>query len=194
MFKITIVFISIFCFFSTWASATSICSSNITKDLENCAKSNYELADQDLNKRYREIIFKLSEVDRNLLITAQREWVKYKERTCQEAYESTSPGREAGIDRWTCLDQITRTRTSEINYIDSGTGGDDFFRAVDVVSKYYEQGDHSRFIARLVADLDKDGSSDWRQYVSQTCTLAVRRTHEEKNTCIARQQFYRYGF
>ncbi|WP_407642975.1 lysozyme inhibitor LprI family protein [Caballeronia glebae] len=169
-----------------------MCSSSITKNLESCAKSNFELADQGLNKRYREVASRLSEGDRSLLVAAQREWVRHKERTCQEAYESALPGQEAEIDRWTCLDQMTRTRTSELNYIDSGMGGDGFFRAVDIISRYYEHGDRNRFISKLVADSTRDESRDWQEYVRDTCILSARQTHEEENTCIARQQFYRY--
>ncbi|SAK63550.1 hypothetical protein AWB77_02283 [Caballeronia fortuita] len=192
MFKIISVSIFISFFLSNLASAASMCDSNITRELEDCAKSNFDLADQVLNKRYREVTSKLPELDRTLFINAQKEWIKYKETTCRGAYESTSPGQEAGIDRWTCLDQMTRTRTNEINYIDTGIGADEFYRALDVVARYYEQGDRNRFITKLVADLAKDENRDWQMYVRDTCALAVRRTREEKDTCVARQQFYRY--
>ncbi|SAL10258.1 hypothetical protein AWB71_00154 [Caballeronia peredens] len=184
--------IFIFCCFSNLASAAAICSSNITRELESCAESNFKMADQLLNRQYRELASKLNEEDRTLFVTAQREWVKYKERTCQEAYESTFPGQEAGIDRWACLEQMTRTRTSEITYTDTGIGADGFYRAIDVVSKYYEQGDRNRFIIKLVADSSRDEERDWQMYVRDTCALTIRRTHEDKNICIARQQFYRY--
>jgi uncharacterized protein YecT (DUF1311 family) len=113
--------------FSSIAAASTLCNSKITRELEACARNNFELSDKQLNGAYRTLASKLQREDAQMLLTAQRAWVAYKEKTCQGAYDATSPGEEAGIDKWTCLDEITKTRLRELQYLESGAGLAVFF-------------------------------------------------------------------
>lgn len=81
-----------------------------------------------------------------MLIGSQRKWIIYKEKLCKSAKNQTISGEESEIEKWTCLDDITKTRTKELQYIQSDSGMGDFFHAVDIVSKLYEGGDRNRFI------------------------------------------------
>ena len=178
--------------FSSIAAASTLCNSKITRELEACARNNFELSDKQLNGAYRTLASKLQREDAQMLLTAQRAWVAYKEKTCQGAYDATSPGEEAGIDKWTCLDEITKTRSRELQYLESGAGLADFFHAADVVSEYYENGSRNRFIAKLADKALLKDDPNWNLYVAENCKLAVSRFSEEKQDCMARQIFYRY--
>lgn len=173
-------------------ASPSMCTSNVTKELEACAKLNFAYSDRILNSTYSDLSVKLAPADKGLLVRAENKWLAYKEATCQGAFDATSPGEEAGIDKWTCLDQLTRARIEEIEYLNTGIGALGFYKALDVVPKIYEGGSREKFISRLVDLYTKSDDRDWRSYVDDNCKLAVSRVHEDKSDCIARQAFYRY--
>lgn len=183
----------IFALASLGAKASqSMCTSNVTKELEACAKGNFGYSDHILNLAYRDLATKLSDTDKGVLHRAENEWLAYKEATCQGAYHATSSGEEAGTDKWTCLDQITRARTEEIQFLNTGIGALGFYKALDVVPKLYEVGSRDKFISKLTDSYVKDDNQNWRSYVEDNCKLAVSRVHEDRSDCIARQAFYRY--
>lgn len=109
-------------------ASQSMCTGNITKELEACAKENFEYSDRNLNIAYNSLATRLSATDKGVLLRAEKEWLAYKDATCQGAFDAVFPGEEAGIDKWTCLDQITRARTEEIKYLNTGVGELDFIR------------------------------------------------------------------
>lgn len=190
--KIIIFIPFLFILSITLANAGVLCNENKTHDLEECAKNNFKSSDDILNKTYKTFYLKLSKEDRGILLNAQRAWIKYKDGTCQDAYDMTYPGEEAGIDKWNCLDEVTRSRIKEIDYLDSGIGADGFVHALNIVSKIYEGGNKERFMEKLSNQSADKSDQHWNNYVSQNCLLAVRRLHEEKRLCVARQNFYRY--
>lgn len=173
--------------------AYTACTSSVTRELAACAKSNFEESDSHLNSQYKIILAGLTGGDRDALIKTQREWISYKEAVCQGAYESTYPGEEADIDRLTCLDEVTRGRKRELEYLNSGIGGDEFLHATNIVAKYYEHGNRDNFISKLVNEFSRDSDALWRTYVSDNCALVVSRINDKKYECIARQEFYRYA-
>ncbi|MEX3899159.1 DUF1311 domain-containing protein [Paraburkholderia sp. JPY432] len=190
--KRNLLVVALVVFMPEISMAYTACTGGVTFDLEACAKINFEESDKYLNSNYKSLFATLSEGDRDVLVKAQRKWVSYKESTCQGAYDATFPGEEAGIDKWSCLDQITRARKRELEYLKSGIGGDEFFRAADIVSKFYEHGKRENFISKLVNEFSKDSDSKWREYVSNNCALAISRVHDQKDQCVARQEFYKY--
>ncbi|CAM2186722.1 Lysozyme inhibitor LprI N-terminal domain-containing protein [Paraburkholderia sacchari] len=170
----------------------SMCTSNVTEELEACAKENFEYSDRILNLTYNGLATKLSPDDRRILNEAEKAWLAYKNATCQGAYHATSPGEEAGIDKWTCLDQITRARTEEMQYLNTGIGVLGFYKALDIVSRLYEGGSREMFISKLTDIFSKSDDKSWRAYVENNRKLAVAKLHEDKSVCIARQVFYLY--
>src|ERR1700761_1507358 len=173
-------------------ASQSMCIGNVTEELEACAKANFEYSDQILNLTYNDLAAKLSPADKSALIQAEKAWLAYKDSTCQGAYNATSPGDEAGIDKWTCLDQITRARTGEMQYLKTGIGELGFYQALDIVPKLYEGGSRDKFISKLTGIFSRSDDKNWRSYVENNCKLAVVRVHEDKSVCIARQVFYLY--
>ncbi|WP_408337661.1 lysozyme inhibitor LprI family protein [Paraburkholderia sp. RL17-337-BIB-A] len=103
---------------SQTATAASRCDSIITRDLERCAKENFESSDRKLNVAYRTLGPRLSPQQREMLLASQREWIIYKDKSCRSVYNGTAPGEEAGIEKWTCLDELTKTRLRELQYVD----------------------------------------------------------------------------
>ena len=173
-------------------ASQSMCISNLTEVLEACAKENFEYSDRILNLTYNDLAAKLSPADKGVLIQAEKAWLAYKDSTCRRAYDATSPGEEAGIDKWTCLDQITRARTEEMQYLKAGIGALGFYKALDIVPKLYEGGSREKFISKLTDIFSKSDDKNWRLYVENNCKLAVAKVHEDKSICIARQAFYLY--
>jgi uncharacterized protein YecT (DUF1311 family) len=180
-------------FISLCADASqSMCAGSITKEIEACAKKNFDDSDETLNTAYNELAKRLNSSDRRTLIRAEKEWLAYKETTCQEAFDETFPGDEAGIDRWTCLDQITRARIEELHYLNAGIGALGFYKAMDLLPKLYEDGSSEKFVSKLLDIYGKDSNRNWHSYVDDNCKLAVSRLHGSHSECIARQEFYRY--
>jgi uncharacterized protein YecT (DUF1311 family) len=174
------------------ASAYTACTSSITRELETCAKNNFEESDKSMTVAYRNLAGALSAGDKTILLKTQRAWILYKQATCQGAYDATFPGEEAGIDKWTCLNEITRARKHELEYLSSGVGGDEFFRAADKVSKLYEHGNRGNFVSKLVNEFSKESDAAWHEYVINNCILATSRVQDARDECVARQQFYNY--
>ncbi|WP_090863624.1 lysozyme inhibitor LprI family protein [Paraburkholderia diazotrophica] len=92
---------------STAATARSACDSEIAREMERCAKSNYEEADTALNREYINLIKSLPNSDKFKLQEVQRYWVTYKTRYCKDTFSAKSPGNEAGIEMWSCLESAT---------------------------------------------------------------------------------------
>ena len=185
--------LALIAFTSLCAEASlSMCTSNVTKELEACAKANFDYSDKALNIAYNDFAAKLPAADKGILVRSEKEWLAYKEATCQGAFDATSLGEEAGIDKWTCLDQITRARVEEIQYLNAGIGALGFYKALDVVPKLYEGGSRDRFFAKLMDAYTKDENKNWRAYVDDNCKLAVSKLNEDRSDCVARQAFYRY--
>lgn len=190
--KISVLFLLVMSIFCGVAVADTLCSSNVTSELGECARGNFKSADQYLNESYRRLAGKLAGDDKKMLLDAQRSWITYKEKICQGAYDATAPGEEAGIDKWTCLAEVTKTRARELQYLDSASGAADFVHAVEVVSKYYEGGDREKFVNKLADDALRNDDKNWSLYVMENCKLAASRLNEDKKECMARQSFYRY--
>jgi uncharacterized protein YecT (DUF1311 family) len=176
----------------TISSAESLCDGTITQEIQACTEKNFSYSDRVLTENYKSLLSALPDQQKPTLIGAQRNWIKYKEKSCQSAFEATYPGDEAGIDKFVCLNQITRDRARELKLIETGVGSSEFFRAVSVVAKIYENGNENSFIEKLNLLAKSDDNKYWVSYVNKNCDLAVARTHEERTTCIARQYFYRF--
>lgn len=121
------IFSFVFFALGNYALADSPCNSKITRELTLCARSNFELSDKRLNIVYNQISLKISGKEKEVLIGSQRKWIIYKEKLCKSAKNQTISGEESEIEKWTCLDDITKTRTKELKYIQSDSGMGDFF-------------------------------------------------------------------
>lgn len=69
------IVILIILFLSHVAVTKSVCDSQITREMEQCAKSNYAEADAALNQQYADLILNLSDADKARVRETQRYWV-----------------------------------------------------------------------------------------------------------------------
>lgn len=178
-------------FFSRMVVAKSVCDSQVTREMERCAKANYEEADTMLNRQYTNLKNYLSDAEKNKLQETQRYWVSYKTRYCQDAFKVTNPGSEASLEMWSCLESVTDSRNKELSYIYSSSSMKDFDSALTFMANEYENGDRSKVVAKLTRDVQDANSPDWRRYVDSNCKITNQNLGEDHDSCVARMNFYK---
>lgn len=177
--------------FSHAADARSACESRITRELEQCAKRNYDEADAALNRDYSHFRDTLSDVEKAKLQAVQRSWVAYKTRYCQDAFEATNSGDEAGIEMWSCFEAVTDARSKEINFIYGYSSMKEYDSALTFMANEYEHGDRSRVIDKLTRDVPDANSADWKKYLNGNCQITREKLAEDHDACVARMNFYK---
>ncbi|WP_423369420.1 lysozyme inhibitor LprI family protein [Burkholderia sp. LMG 32019] len=176
---------------SSVAFSKVVCNGQTNAELTDCAQKNYEDADKVLNKNYSEFIKKVAPTEKQNLIETQRAWVAYKEKYCDAAFNSTAPGAEASIDKWACLTSATEVRTNEIRYLESSIGMDDFRRSLSVMANLYEGGDITKVMSRLIKNTPDGSNPNWMKYVDLNCKMSAAKLQEDRNTCVARLNFFK---
>lgn len=188
---IKIIFPLIMVFASSLAFSKATCDGQTNAELENCARANFDAADKELNLSYSDVLKRMPTSAKPNLVATQRAWVNYKEKYCQSAYDATSPGEEAGVDKWSCLASVTETRTKEIHYLDSSVGMGDFRKALSVMASLYEGGDTNKVVSKLINQTPDGKNPDWRRYVDLNCKMTAAKLQEEHDACVARLNFYK---
>jgi uncharacterized protein YecT (DUF1311 family) len=178
-------------FASASAFSKNICNDQANVEITGCVQKNYRYADNDLNSAYDNVLGKISSSSKKSLIATQRAWIAYKDKYCNLAFEATAPGAEAPIDKWSCLTSVTETRENEIRYFYSSIGMDDFRRSLVVMANLYENGDASRVLSKLVKNTPDRDNPDWLKYVNLNCKMTSEKLQEDRETCIARLNFYK---
>jgi uncharacterized protein YecT (DUF1311 family) len=89
------------------------CSNDASlSEQKECFRKDYEQADKELNRVYKQVISDLSNERKQKLIRAQQAWIKYRDTNCE--YRSSMWG---GVQRvgfyYSCLGRMTRERTKE---------------------------------------------------------------------------------
>ncbi|AYQ42069.1 MULTISPECIES: lysozyme inhibitor LprI family protein [Burkholderia cepacia complex] len=186
--QITIILMALI---SGSAFSKTACNGQTNVELTACAQANYKSADAILNKTYSDTLGKINSTDKQNLISAQRAWVAYKDKYCNSAFDATSPGAEASIDKWSCLTSVTESRTSEIRYISSSIGMDEFRRSLGVMANLYEGGDTAKVIMKLERNTPDGSNPGWLKYVSLNCKITAVKLQEDRETCAARLNFYK---
>lgn len=189
--KITsVVFVGIL-ILSNSAHSGSVCDSQITREIEACAESNFKGIDAELNRVYQMLDRKLAPADRKNLRQTQRYWIQYKTKYCQAAFDATSPGQEAGIDKLACLESVTSERTHELLFLDNSYSMKDFNRALNFMANEYENGQEGQVLRKLARDTMDGEDQDWLRYVEANCQMTHAKLLEERDACVARMNFYR---
>lgn len=176
---------------SNSAHSRSVCDSQITREIETCAESNFKEADFELNRVYQAMEKNWVDADRKKLQQAQRYWIKYKTKYCQAAFDETSPGQEASIDKFSCLESVTSTRTRELLFLDNAYGMNDFKQALNFMANEYEHGNEGQVLIKLAQDTPDGKNQDWLQYVEANCQMTHAKLREEHGVCVARMNFYK---
>jgi uncharacterized protein YecT (DUF1311 family) len=85
-----------------------------TTEVKFCSQQSYQAADKKLNQVYQQITSTLSTEPKQLLITGQQSWIKFRDNNCNfEVYNSRgTTGYE--IFRNGCLERLTKQRTKDL--------------------------------------------------------------------------------
>lgn len=81
---------------------------------ENAAKE-YKRADAELNSSYKRLMEVLSQSDKNLLIAAEKDWLKYRDSHCKFEGKQYQGGSIKPMIVSNCLAETTKQRTSQLN-------------------------------------------------------------------------------
>ena len=80
------------------------------------ASTNYKKADAKMALIYKKVQKEtLSDMDKKLLLDAQRTWIKYKEAHCKSASASYAGGSIQPLIYFNCLTEITKERIKQLN-------------------------------------------------------------------------------
>lgn len=85
-----------------------------TKEMQDCADTEYKKADADLNKVYDDTLKKLKPEDVLLLKKAQRAWLAYPDAHCDAQYHLFGGGSIASVSLTQCRATLTANRAKEI--------------------------------------------------------------------------------
>lgn len=86
-------------------------------ELNQTAKKDFELADAELNKVYKEVIKLLSEKEKQLLIKAQRDWIKFRDSHCEFEANEYEGGSIQPLIYYSCLTERTKNRIEDLKSI-----------------------------------------------------------------------------
>lgn len=84
-------------------------------ELNICSGVDYQRADKQLNQVYNQVRDQLSANRRQQLIVAQRAWISFRDADCKFARSAVEGGTMAPLIANTCLEDLTKKRTSELN-------------------------------------------------------------------------------
>ena len=85
------------------------------KELNDTAAREYKNADADLNSTYKRLLGILSQSDKNLLIAAEKDWLKYRDSHCKFEGKQYQGGSMQPMIINNCLAETTRQRTAQLN-------------------------------------------------------------------------------
>ena len=104
----------ILAFFMCFINAVSFGQTQIEMNLK--ANTNYKKADAKMAITYKKVqIETLSDIDKKLLLDAQRKWIIYKEAHCKSAAATYEGGSMKPLVYFNCLTEITNERIKQLN-------------------------------------------------------------------------------
>ncbi|MBA3911804.1 MAG: hypothetical protein C0524_18490 [Rhodobacter sp.] len=106
-------------------SQTPDCANTMVQyELNICAEMDWQEADDDLNRAYKEVMAEMKAMDTNLppelqgaedaLRSAQRAWIDYRDANCSTAGFQMRGGSAERLVVYGCLRQMTLERTEEL--------------------------------------------------------------------------------
>ncbi|HEY9602742.1 MAG TPA: lysozyme inhibitor LprI family protein [Allocoleopsis sp.] len=85
-----------------------------TPEVKYCSQLSYERADKQLNQAYQQVISSLKGEPKQLLITAQQAWIKFRDNNCDFETYLNRGGTGYEIFRNGCLERLTNQRTKDL--------------------------------------------------------------------------------
>ena len=78
------------------------------------AYKDYQKADSEMNKVYQQLIKILSKEDKKMLVTAQKNWLKFRDSHCKFESEQYNGGSIQPLILSTCLSEQTEKRIADL--------------------------------------------------------------------------------
>ncbi len=96
------------------APKVNCAKANNTVEMKYCSQLSYQAADKQLNLVYQKVMGTTQGEPRQLLITGQQAWIKFRDNSCDfEVYQSRG-GTGYEIFRNGCLEKLTKQRTKDL--------------------------------------------------------------------------------
>lgn len=83
-------------------------------EMNQSAYDDFDKADKELNNVYNELIKLLEEKEKQLLIKAQRDWIKFRDSHCKFEQEEFDGGSMQPLIYSTCLKETTDKRIGDL--------------------------------------------------------------------------------
>lgn len=83
-------------------------------EMNQTAINNFNKADNELNLVYKKLLKKLTEKEKDLLVTAQKNWIKFRDSKCAFEKEEYNGGSIQPLIYYTCLAECTNDRTKDL--------------------------------------------------------------------------------
>ena len=84
-------------------------------EMNQTAQKKYEKADKELNKVYSVLIKSLDKTETQILIKAQKCWIKFRDSHCEFESLQYEGGSIQPLIYSTCLEELTKKRIAELN-------------------------------------------------------------------------------
>jgi uncharacterized protein YecT (DUF1311 family) len=155
-------------------------------ELNACSSLAYERADKKLNVTYKKLAAQLTPEQLEKFKSVQRLWVSFKEKECQDTYDSTYPGAEALLEKNACLEMLTDDRVVELQRI-NGPKKDKFDRIMAALIRegYSKEKLVAKFNALYLYN------TKWSAYTKAWCEYLVLFNGEDHDYCSSRLNFMR---
>jgi uncharacterized protein YecT (DUF1311 family) len=89
-------------------------NANSTVEINYCAGLQYQAADRKLNQTYQQTKSALTASEQEKLITAQQDWINYRDRNCNFAVRNNEGGTGYSAFLSGCLQRMTEQRTAAL--------------------------------------------------------------------------------
>ncbi len=83
-------------------------------EINQCASADYKKADKELNNAYQKALKLTSGEQKNLLQSAQKKWISYRDADCKFQTYKSSDGTVSPMNTAICLQGKTEQRTKEL--------------------------------------------------------------------------------
>jgi len=83
-------------------------------EMNQSAINNFTKADNELNQVYKKLVKKLDKKEKNLLITAQKNWIKFRDSKCEFEKQQYDGGSIQPLIYYTCLAECSEDRTEDL--------------------------------------------------------------------------------
>lgn len=87
---------------------------NTTVEMKYCSQLSYQAVDRQLNQVYRKVLATTQGEPRQLLVTGQQAWIKFRDNNCDFEVYLSRGGTGYEIFRNGCLEKLTTQRTKDL--------------------------------------------------------------------------------